>query len=98
MASVLAGGRGWNGPAWFLEHRFPRRWAPRRVDEDAEQRSGAGILDIFWSILHDGDLELSDEQAETLSRPFREGIHRLATDLGLDDQIPDVPLEQDELP
>lgn len=27
VGSVRGGGMGWQGSAWFLERRFPRRWA-----------------------------------------------------------------------
>jgi len=31
LRNVLAGGPGWQGSAWFLERRFPERWARKDI-------------------------------------------------------------------
>lgn len=97
LANVLAGGRGWNGPAWFLERRFPRRWGVRHIEGDGGTLA-AGLVELYWSIVHDDDLGLSAEQAETFGRLLHASIRRIATSQGLGDEILDVPLDQEELP
>jgi hypothetical protein len=96
LRTVLGGQRGWQGPAWFLERRFPSRWAQRRIDEHDQKRTAEALVAIYRTLVSSPELDLTEEQIETARLVLRAELRRYIDAQGVDVQGVD-PLHEDEV-
>lgn len=46
LSTVRTGDQGWQGPAWFLARRFPKRWGKRREEPINQATTNQAVSDI----------------------------------------------------
>jgi hypothetical protein len=83
LRQVLAGGRGWQGPAWFLERRFPGRWSDRK-SEDVE-KVGRQVVEAIRRVVDDPELGLEARAARVRPAPPARRARPPLHDQGADD-------------
>jgi hypothetical protein len=62
ISRIRSGGLGWQGSAWFLERRYPQRWARKPAGQETPDRTVVNII-----------CENGDAQVSGSDKPIRPG-------------------------